>query len=163
MAYNGVLTVNILSDNFACPKEVLMDHRFIFYGSLMDPDLFYQISGMRPKSREYGLVYGNLYEVTDHTEPMGIHKYPILICGGENNVVVCVQITLESTKSQLDDIRMRLDEFEGDLYKPRLVEFISFNGKRSMGYMYVSATDELPEKSNIKKLLPISGVYLWKL
>lgn len=139
-----------------------MDFKFIFYGSLMNLDLLYEIIGNKPKSIEIGYVHGDLYEVVDHTEPMGIHRYPILVQNQKGNVVICIQVTFCTTRTHLIDIFLRLNEFEGDLYKPCVIEFISFNGKRSMGYAYICAADKPPEKSSIKKILPISGVYLWK-
>lgn len=138
-----------------------MVQKLIFYGSLMNIDLFYQITGLKPDVVRYGYVRGNLYEVTDYTEPHGITKYPLLIPEEGTNIVISLEITVDLKSVQLKNFWGRLSKFEGDLFHPKPVTFYPFRGRSARGIIYTGNIKDLQGKRNITKLVPISTVYLW--
>jgi len=138
-----------------------MSQRLIFYGSLKDLDRFYEITGYKPSSVRYGFVRGDLYEVTDYTEPRGIHKYPILVPAEGTNVVISIEITLWLKPAQQKILWTKLDEFEGSLYRKQTITFYPFLGNASHGTAYIARSADLHGKMNIAKLIPVSTVYLW--
>lgn len=135
--------------------------KLIFYGSLMDIDLFYQITGIRPIRVRYGYVFGDLYEVTDNTEPWGIYKYPLFMPSQGINVVICKEVTVHLRRTQKANFWERLKAFEGKLYETASVRFHPFKGRSIYCITFVGNRTEMFGKNNIVKLEPLSTIYAW--
>ena len=137
--------------------------QLIFYGSLMNLDLFYRITGRRPDSVRYGYVRGDLYRVTDDTEPHGIFNYPLLIPSAGPNIVICVEITLRLERSQNEILQNCLKDFEGDLFQLSQIEFCPFIGGPELGMAYVGKKGAIVGRANIARLeCIIPSIYVWK-
>lgn len=129
----------------------------------MNLNRFYKITGFWPESVRSGFVRGDLYKVTDYTEPNGIYEYPMLITKDETNVVICLEITLQLNVAQQKVLWAKLNKYEGDLYQIQALTFYPFGGKAAQGYAYVAKCLAVAGKINIVKMEPVSTVYLWSL
>jgi hypothetical protein len=127
----------------------------------MDLELLRNITGFSIRSARQGYIYGNLYEVTDYTEPRGIYKYPLLIAKHGLSVVICIEVVFKLGYKNLRLLERRLKSFEGELYHTKILEFHAFTGGVGKGISFVGKLDAVQGKSNIKKIDPISNTYLW--
>lgn len=112
----------------------------IFYGTLMDLRLANRITGMIPVKCQVGYVWGEIYEITDPTEPNGIYRYPAITLGNQKMKIMAllVQYELRNTEKFWDN----LIEYEGDMYSYVETSFFNLDGSVANGHIAVIKNEE---------------------
>lgn len=155
-----VSSKKVLEHQKSCRKTY---RNFVFYGTLMNLELLVDITGYKPVAIDYGFIYGNLYKVTDYTEPHNITTYPLIALNNSNNIIIAKMATYGLKKNELACLWDRLIQFEGPLYIPSKIQFTSFSGHSATAFIFVAKKDlRIGSHTRIHKLKPIYGVYLWK-
>lgn len=112
---------------------------YIFYGSLMDPQLLERIVGQEPVRRIEGTIAGHIVEIHDPTEPHGVLTYPMLTRGRTRETVPAV---LCSFNGDTKAVEQALDDYEGDGYVRTTWEFRDARGHIHTGFVFIGYQTE---------------------
>ena len=139
-----------------------MDYPLIFYGSLMDGELVKEVCRFNPIKIEMGLIKGTLFEVTDHTEPNGIYKYPLAVLGDSGELIIAKLNVFPLNLHEFAEMRICLIDFEGPLFEPVQTTLRNFDNQEREGLVFVAKAGlRLDRDTRIKRLSSTLGVYFW--
>jgi len=128
----------------------------------MDGELVKEVCRFNPTKIEMGLIKGTLFEVTDHTEPNGIYKYPLAVLGDSGELIIAKLNVFSLNLHEFAEMWKRLIDFEGHLFEPVQTTFRDFDNREREGLVFaVKAGLRLDRDIRIKKLSSTLGVYFW--
>src|SRR3989338_9155596 len=119
----------------------------------MDTSLIREICGHIPVSIEIGTFNGKLYAVTDHSEPLGVFRYPLAILTDCGPRVKSLLTWFDMTTDEFTEMRERLCEFEGPLYELTTAPFYTQEGMQREGFIFAARKEVRPEEHhNIREM-----------
>lgn len=128
----------------------------------MDMRLAYKITDLLPKNCQSGYILGEIYEITDYTEPNNIYKYPVLIHGRKDLKISALFVEYELNINEPTGFYKKLKAYEGPLYKFARTKFYNMNNRILYGYAAVAKNKfDLQNNSNAKKITGSSKPYIF--
>ena len=95
--------------------------------------------GSAPVEVMEGFIHGDIYVVTDTTDPFEVFVYPIVILGEEKPSVPAILAMVEvSNDGEYKKIIDSLLRFEGDLFRVSEAPFHRMDGSISCGIVFVA-------------------------
>lgn len=107
---------------------------YIFYGSLMDPEMLYRIVGRNPVETIAGNISGRLLQIHDDTEPNGVTSYPMLVSTPPQ---ITIRAHLCTFDGETASIERALQIYEGDRFHRTLWKFHHDDGQCEYGHIFI--------------------------
>lgn len=133
---------------------------FIFYGSLKDPNNQKAILDKSPIDLMPGFIRGDLYVVTDLTDPFGVCVYPIVDLSENGSLITAVLAVFKVEDDEEKKFLRRLEAYEGSLYQREEAPFFGIDGNLRRGFIFV-AKKEATKDPRVQKVAP-RAIYNWR-
>lgn len=126
----------------------------------MDLRLAHSITGILPVKCQAGYIWGEIYEITDPTEPNGIYRYPAITL--DNQKIKIMALLVQYELKNAEKFWSNLMEYEGDMYSYLQTSFFNLDGSVANGHIAVIKNDKkLSTKCNSIKIEESEGFYIF--